>query len=319
MQLLQRFTYWFPLWTILAAIIGLIHPPALSWVKGPMISIGLAVIMLGMGLTLSLADFRRALSRPALILLGALLQFTIMPAAGYILSRCLPLEPAMVVGLALVAAAPGGTASNVVTFLARGNLSLSVCMTALSTLLAVLLTPFWTYVLAGDYMPVDRLQLMLDTIKVIVAPVVLGLLLRRYFPRFTRLLLPVAPPLAVIAIAMIVGAVLAARRDVILDAGWMVVLSVFLLHSTGFGIGYLASRLLANETEARTISIEVGMQNSGLAVDLARNNFPGVAADLPGAISAMTHCLIGSLLAAFWNWRSRRLQPSMATAALKPD
>ncbi len=295
-----RFTNLFPLWTVLAGITGLVYPPAITWMKGPWITVGLAVIMLGMGLTLAPVDFRRVLLRPWPVALGVALQYTVMPAAGYALARLFTLPPELAAGLILVACCPGGTASNVIAFLARVDVPLSVTMTALSTLLAAILTPALTYALAGSYMEISPLRLLLDTVQVVLAPIAAGMLLNRYLRGFTARLIPFAPAAAVIAIALIVGSVLGAKRDVLLESGGRVILAVVCLHATGFLLGYLASRLFVDETSARTISIEVGMQNSGLGVELANRNFPGRGADLPAAISATVHSLFGSALAALW-------------------
>jgi bile acid:Na+ symporter, BASS family len=295
-----RFTNLFPLWTVLAGITGLVYPPAITWMKGPWITVGLAVIMLGMGLTLAPVDFRRVLLRPWPVALGVALQYTVMPAAGYALARLFTLPPELAAGLILVACCPGGTASNVIAFLARVDVPLSVTMTALSTLLAAILTPALTYALAGSYMEISPLRLLLDTVQVVLAPIAAGVLLNRYLRGFTARLIPFAPAAAVIAIALIVGSVLGAKRDVLLESGGRVILAVVCLHATGFLLGYLASRLFVDETSARTISIEVGMQNSGLGVELANRNFPGRGADLPAAISATVHSLFGSALAALW-------------------
>lgn len=301
-----RFTNLFPLWTLLAALVGLVYPPAITWMKGAWITVGLAVIMLGMGLTLEPLDFRRVLLRPGPVALGVALQYTIMPASGYALAQLFDLPPELAAGLILVACCPGGTASNVISFLARADVPLSVTMTALSTLLAAALTPALTYVLAGSYLEISPWRLLLDTAQVVLAPVAVGVLMNRYLRGLTARLVPFAPPIAVIAIALIVGSVLGAKRDVLLESGGRAILAVICLHASGFLLGYLVSRLISDEISARTISIEVGMQNSGLGVELANRNFPGSGADLPAAISATVHSLSGSALAALWRWRESR-------------
>lgn len=301
-----RFTNLFPLWTLLAALVGLVHPPAITWMKGAWITVGLAVIMLGMGLTLEPIDFRRVLLRPGAVALGVALQYIVMPISGYALARLFALPPELAAGLILVACCPGGTASNVISFLARADVPLSVTMTALSTLLAAVLTPTLTYALAGSYLEISPWRLLLDTVQVVLAPIAVGVLMNRYLRGITARLVPFAPPIAVIAIALIVGSVLGAKRDVLFASGGRVILAVICLHASGFLLGYFASRLFADEISARTISIEVGMQNSGLGVELANRNFPGRGADLPAAISATVHSLFGSALAALWRWRASR-------------
>lgn len=303
-SILQRFTNLFPLWVLLAGAVAFVQPEALLWMRGLWITLGLAVIMLGMGLSLQADDFRRVLAAPRRVLTGVALQYTIMPAAGYAIGIAAGLPREFAVGLILVAACPGGTASNVISYLARADLGLSVSMTAVSTLLAAVLTPLLTDWLVGDRMEVSAAKLFWNTAQVVLLPIAIGVLLNRYFSKASELLQPFAPPIAVIAIALIVGAVLAHKREAVLAAGWALPLAVMTLHAIGFAVGYLLGRLGGGQSDdqaaARTISIEVGMQNSGLGVELARTNFPGTLVDVPAAISASVHSIFGSVLAAIW-------------------
>ena len=298
---MQTFTNLFPVWVILAGVFGLIYPPALTWVGGDLITILLGVIMLGMGLALTFDDFKRVLRVPWQILPGVVLQYTVMPALGFSLAWLLQLPRDFAVGLILVCCCPGGTASNVISFLARLNLELSVSMTAISTILAIAMTPLLTTMLVGDRMEVDAAGLFIDTFIVVLLPVTLGLLLNRYFNVFARRIQPIAPPIAVIAIALIVGSILGKRRADLLESGHLLLLAVVTVHTMGFLLGYFLSRLFVPRQSARTISVEVGMQNSGLGAKLAESNFsahPLVA--LPSAISALTHCILGSICVAMW-------------------
>ncbi|MCR9144225.1 MAG: bile acid:sodium symporter family protein [bacterium] len=300
MKLLNQFTNLFPLWVLLAGVVAFLAPEALLWMRGSLITIGLAVIMLGMGLTLDGEDFRRVLEHPRRVLLGVALQYLVMPFAGYAIARLFQLSPEFAVGMILVASCPGGTASNVISFLARADLGLSVSMTAVSTMLAAIMTPLLTFWLVGDRMEVSAAQLFWNTAQVVLLPVLAGVILNRYFKKLARVLQPVAPPIAVIAIALIVGAVLAHKREAVLDAGWSLLAAIFCLHLSGFALGYLLGRTTRSEQAARTIAIEVGMQNSGLGVELARTNFPDTLVDVPSAISATVHSVLGSVAAALW-------------------
>ena len=301
-SLLQRFTSLFPLWVVGAGVLGVSYPPALLWVnEGSWITVLLGVIMLGMGLTLEWKDFERVFRFPGRVFLGVALQYSVMPLLGYGLARLYDLPPELAAGLILVACCPGGTASNVISFLARANVGLSVTMTAVSTVLAVLMTPVLTLYLVGNRLEVDGWALFRDTVTVVLLPVALGVLLNRYLGGLTRRVQAYAPPIAVIAIALIVGAILGRWRSNLLEAGLSLLLAVVSLHLLGFSLGYILGRLSKNETVARTIAIEVGMQNSGLAVKLADGNFPGTQASVPGALSAMVHSILGSLLAAIWS------------------
>ena len=293
----------FPLWSILVGIAALYSPSLFLWYGKDAISVGLGLIMLGMGLTLSVEDFSEVLKKPRLVALGAFLQFSIMPAWAALISSLLGIPGEMAVGLILVASCPGGTASNVVVFLARGRVAFSVCLTACSTLLAILLTPWLTHLYAGHYLPVDPWALMKSIFYIVMIPLLLGLSLKKFYPTIARCSADFSPLLSVLFILLIVGFVLAAKRETIL-LHWQTMLgAVFFLHTGGFAMGYILPRLFREERDiSRTLSIEVGMQNSGLGMALASKHFstmPMVPA--PCALSAVMHCLIGSALAAIWN------------------
>ncbi len=291
----------FPLWALLASLLALYDPALFTWFTGPLITIGLGVIMLGMGLTLEFADFRRVSTRPRLVVLGLLLQYTVMPLLGWGLGLAFGLPTPFAVGLVLVACCPGGTASNVVTYLARADVPLSVTMTTCSTLLAALATPTLTALLAGSRVDVPTGGLFASTVQVVILPVVAGLLVRRFAPQVSEAVAPVAPLVAVVAIVLIVASIIGAGRDDILASGLSLVGAVLTLHAGGFALGYIAGRLLAdNEQASRAVSIEVGMQNSGLGVVLARQNFASPLVAIPSAISSLFHSLIGSALAGWW-------------------
>ena len=284
----------------------MLHPPTLTWFKGSFITYGLGVVMLGMGLTLNLQDFKRILIYPKWILLGIALQYSIMPFAGLALANFFELPKMMAVGLILVASCPGGTASNVIAFIAHANVALSVSMTALSTILAIFMTPLLTDYLVGSRLDVDAWKLFISTVKVVLVPILLGVSLNTFFHKATEKLQLVAPPIAVIIIALIVGSIIGQGKEAILTTGINLFLAVGLLHLIGFILGYFISKILLKEEQvARTISIEVGMQNSGLAVVLAKQNF-GQMATIPGAISALTHCIYGSIAVYLWNRKNNK-------------
>jgi BASS family bile acid:Na+ symporter len=303
---LERFTVLFPLWTALAVLLALPFPGLFTWVQGPLIVLALALVMLGMGLELRAADFRRVLGRPGPAALGVLAQFAVMPALAALVARALQLEPPLAVGLILVGCSPGGTASNVVSLIARADVALSVVMTTASTLAAVLLTPALTALLAGRYVPVDGWRLLLDVLQVVLLPVAAGLGLKRGAPRLARALGPVMPPLAVLAIVLIVASIVGSQRPALLAQGPLLLLAALLLHGCGFLLGWLIPAAAGQPVAVRrTLSIEVGMQNSGLAVVLARSAFAASPLTaLPGAISAVVHAVLGSLLASWWRRRS---------------
>lgn len=264
------------------------------------------MIMLGMGVTLDVSDFKKVLLMPKAILAGFIAQYSIMPFLGWSIARLLNLEPDFAVGLILVACCPGGTASNVVTYIAKANVALSVLMTTCSTFGAIVMTPLLTKWLAGAYVPVDAMALFYDTVKVVLAPVTLGLILHHTVPKVVKFFLPVAPLISVITITLICASIIGQHSEKVLHSGGKLLLAVFLLHAGGFGLGYLFAKVIGyDKIICRTISIEVGMQNSGLGTVLAMRNFPQMpAAPTPCAISATFHSVIGSFLAGIWRWRT---------------
>ncbi|MGB5697172.1 MAG: bile acid:sodium symporter family protein [Polyangiales bacterium] len=310
--LLAVFVRLFPLWVTLGGAVALAYPPAFVWfLEYGLITPGLQIIMLGMGLTLELVDFSRVFRAPAPILWGVLLQYTVMPFLGWSMGYLFQLPTPFAVGLVLVCCCPGGTASNVITYLAKADVALSVSMTAFSTMLAAVCTPLLTTWIVGSRIEVDGWGLFLSTTNVVLLPVGVGLFMRRSLPKLTRLLLPIAPAAAVLMIVLIVSAILGASKDAVLDSGLQLLAAVVSAHAGGFVLGYLLSGWSSGFGKvARTTSIEVGMQNSGLGAVLAQAHFANPLTAIPSAISAITHCILGSGLAAWW---SRRPVPEVAS------
>ena len=302
---LNLFTNLFPLWVLLGGVTALLHPPLFTWFKGGAIVWGLAVIMLGMGVTLSIHDFKRVLSMPRAIATGFVAQYTLMPFLGWSIARLLNLETPFAVGLILVSCCPGGTASNVVAYLARANVPLSVLMTMCTTFAAIVMTPTLTNWLAGTYVNVDGWALFRSTVQVVLLPLIIGLALHHLTPRVVKAVLPAMPLVSVITIALICASVIGQQAASIRKSGLILLAAVFLLHAAGFAIGHLFARLFGyDEMIRRTVSIEVGMQNSGLGVVLAQRTFPTMPMTAtPCAISAVFHSVIGSLLAGWWRLR----------------
>jgi len=300
--ILNALTNLFPIWVLLGGLLALINPPWFTWFRKDAMVWGLSVIMLGMGVTLSVDDFRRVLLMPRAVATGFCAQFLIMPFLGWGIAHLLKLETALAVGLILVACCPGGTASNVVTYLARANVALSVLMTTCTTFGAIVLTPLLTKWLAGTYVEVNGWGLFLDTVRVVLAPLLLGLALHHGAPRAVQAVLPAMPLVSVLTIALICASVIGQNAASIKTSGGALLWAVFLLHTSGFAMGHLFARLFGyEEIVRRTVAIEVGMQNSGLGVVLAQGNFPQLpAAATPCAVSAVFHSVIGSLLAAIW-------------------
>ena len=295
----------FPLWVLAACTLALFQPACFTWFRGEAIVVGLAVIMLGMGITLSVDDFARVATRPGTVAAGCVAQFLIMPTAGWLVATLCNLETPFAVGLILVACCPGGTASNVVTYIARADVALSVLMTTCTTLGAVVLTPLLTKLLAGRLVEVDAWGLFFSTLQVVVLPVAAGVAINRWLPGVARAVLPVAPLVSVITIALVCASIIGQNAAAVTTSGPRLLAAVVLLHGFGFGVGYLFARLFRyDRIVARTISIEVGMQNSGLGVVLAQKHFPTEPLTaVPCAISSVVHSVIGSLLAGWWRTR----------------
>ncbi len=300
-NILARITNLFPFIVLVVSAISFFKPSLFTWFSGDLITYGLGIIMLGMGLTLSLNDFKGVMKYPFLVVLGLILQYTIMPYSGWFCAEVFDLETPLAVGLILVSCCPGGTASNVITYLARGNVVLSVTMTSISTLVSIFLTPALTLLFTGNRIEVNAIGLFASTLQVVILPILFGLAMNRFMPRFTKKITPLMPLTSIIFICLIVASIIGAGRNEIISSGWKLIAAVFSLHSLGFIFGYIFSKIISkDEIASRTISIEVGMQNSGLGVVLARANFANPLVAIPCAISSLFHSLIASLLAAIW-------------------
>ena len=298
----------FPLWAILFSLLAWWQPHWFSGAKMAILPL-LALIMFAMGLTLTLADFRRVLEMPSAVIVGTVLQFTSMPLLAWLIAVLLGLEPLLMAGLILVGACSGGTASNVITYLAGGNVALSITLTAVSTLLAVVMTPWlsWLYIDAAIDVPVW--SMLKSILLLVIFPVALGVACNQWVPALTRQVQRFCPFIAVAAIVAIIAIVIALNQARMAEMTVMLLCAVILHNLCGLLLGYGVSRWLGfSEQTARTVAIEVGMQNSGLAVALAMKYFMPLAA-LPGALFSIWHNISGALLAAFWqrNNKSRGL------------
>ena len=291
---------------LLSALAALLFPDTISHLKPGLINPLLGVIMFGMGLTLKGEDFKVVFSRPKDVLVGCLAQFTVMPLLAFALTRIFRLEPALAIGVILVGCCPGGTASNVITYLAKGDLALSVGMTAVSTLLAPVLTPLLVWLLAGETVDVDVVGMLLSILWVVILPIALGLLVKRFWPRTTERASAYLPALSTLAICIIVLIVIAANAHKLLDGGLVVLLVVVLHNVCGLGAGYLLGTLLRlTPAKRRAISVEVGMQNSGLASSLATLHFAAYPlATIPGALFSVWHNISGAIVAKLYSRKS---------------
>ncbi len=290
----------FPLWAILLSALAYHLPSPFIELKPGIIPL-LTIIMFSMGLTLSVDDFKRALAMPRLIISGLLLQYSIMPLTALAIATFFQLDPALTIGLILVGTCPGGTASNVITFLAGGNVALSISLTSISTILAIVLTPAITLLVADASIQVPAAKMLVTILYIVIFPVVSGLVLKHFFDRRIKAVDHFLPLIAVAAIVLIIAIITALNAEQFHQLGATVLLAVVMHNAAGLVIGYSSARLLGYQTrECRTLAIEVGMQNSGLAVALAIKHFSAAAA-LPGAVFSIWHNISGSVLAFFWS------------------
>ncbi|MBP3089045.1 bile acid:sodium symporter family protein [Corynebacterium sp. sy017] len=297
----------FPILVIIGGFIGLAGAESMasfsSWVS-PL----LGIVMFGMGLTLRPVDFVLVARRPIPVLIGVVAQYLIMPLTAVLIVWLLHLPSAIAVGVVLVGCSPGGTSSNVVSYLCRGDVALSVTITSISTLLSPILTPMLTLWLAGSYLAVAADAMAISIVKAVLLPVLLGLVVRLILPKLVEKITVVLPWISVLAISMIVAIVVGNSKEKILSAGLIVFIAVVAHNLIGYLLGYVAGRITRQSpVVARTLSVEVGMQNSGLAASLATQYFEPLSA-LPAAVFSVWHNLSGAMLAALWRWRDRRVQ-----------
>ncbi|MGF1472733.1 MAG: bile acid:sodium symporter family protein [Rubrobacteraceae bacterium] len=304
---------YFAFWVILGSIIAFLIPvfSGLTSYIAPL----LGLVMFGMGLTLTVSDFVRVFKRPFYVVVGVAAQFTVMPILALVLAVVLNLPPQLAVGVLLVGCCPGGTASNVITYLARGDVPLSVTMTSVSTVLAPLATPLLMLLLAGSWLPVNAGELFVSIVQIVLLPVLAGVLVNTLFGRTVQAVRPAMPLVSVLAILIIVMVIVAANRDNLLTVGPIVFLVVVAHNLAGLLLGYSVARVMGVDVAGRrAISVEVGMQNSGLATALAAANFGGLAA-LPGALFSIWHNISGPALATYWSRRPIRASRAKRTVA----
>jgi bile acid:Na+ symporter, BASS family len=301
----QFFGKTFAIWVLVVAALAFFLPGQFLWI-GPYISILLGVIMFGMGMTLTVKDFGEVFRQPKSVLIGVASQFIVMPLLAYALAKGFNLPAEIAIGVILVGSCPGGTASNVMTFLAKGNTALSVAVTSVSTLLAPILTPAIIYVLAREWLEVSAASMFTSILKIVILPIILGLIVQFFLKEQAKKSVDIMPLVSVIAIVMIVAAVVAGSKEKIIESGLLIFAVVILHNGLGYLLGFLIAKLFKLDyADQKAISIEVGMQNSGLGAALAAAHFSPIAA-VPSAISSFWHNISGPLLATYWARRNRK-------------
>ena len=285
---------------LLVAIIALVFPdPVKGVVKTSYVNTLLGIVMFGMGMTLKLSDFKVVFTKPKAVITGILSQFIIMPLLAFLLVKIFNLDPALAVGVILVGSCPGGTSSNVMTYLAKGDVALSVGMTACTTILAPVVTPALVLLLGGETINVSYVSMLMSIVQVVLVPIVLGFVINHFFEKFAQACAKVLPLVSVIAICLIIMAVVAANAAKIMTVGWLIVIVVMLHNLCGYALGYGVGKVLGlSRDQMRTLSIEVGMQNSGLATSLATVHFATMPlAAVPGTVFSVWHNISGAIYA----------------------
>ena len=290
------------------AVLALFLPQSCLWIQTSWVNYLLMIVMFGMGLTMKPSDFGVVFSRPKDMIVGCTAQFLIMPLLAFALGRLFGLSSELLVGVILVGTCPGGTSSNVITYLSKGDVALSVGMTSVNTLLAPLLTPALTYLFLRTSVDVDVKAMFISIIRVVVIPIGLGILINKLLPRFSEKAKDIMPSVSVTAICLIVAAVVSHNSEKILTTGALIFAVVILHNLLGYACGYLIGLIFRMDMpRKKAVAVEIGMQNSGLATTLAGSAFPDLAmATVPGAVFSVWHNISGAILAAVF----RRIETS---------
>ncbi len=281
------------------AALALFAPSTVSFIKTSYVNTLLGIVMFGMGLTLRAEDFKVVFSHPKDVICGELAQFIIMPLWAFVLTKIFHLSPELAIGVILVGTCPGGTSSNVMTYLSKGDVALSVGMTGVSTIVAPFMTPLLTYVYAGKTVDVNMMSMFLSIIKVVIVPIAAGVIINKLFSKFTQQVTKVLPLISVLAIVAIVAAVVSANSEKIMTSG-LLILAVVILHNCGgYIMGFFVAKLMKMDMrKSKAVAIEVGMQNSGLATSLAATHFAQYPlATIPGAVFSVWHNISGAVFA----------------------
>ena len=306
--MLAVITRLFPLWALLLSVLAYYTPTHFTAI-GPWITTLLMLIMFGMGVPLKIDDFKRVLSRPAPVAAGTFLHYLIMPLAAWLLAMAFKMPPDLSAGMVLVGSVASGTASNVMIYLAKGDVALSVTISSVSTLVGVIATPLLTRLYVDAHIQVDVMGMLLSILQIVVIPIALGLVIHHLFPRVVKAVEPYLPAFSMVCILAIISAVVAGSAAHIASVGFVVIIAVVLHNIIGLLSGYWGGKLFGfDESTCRTLAIEVGMQNSGLAAALGKIYFSPLAA-LPGALFSVWHNLSGSLLAGYWSGKAIDEQP----------
>lgn len=300
----QFATKTFIFWMLFAAVLGFIFPSHIS-ILGGFVPYLLGIVMLEMGMTIDPKDFKIVLQSPKPVIIGVILQFTIMPTLAFLIAKGFQLPPEIAIGVILVGCCPGGTSSNVMSYLAKANVALSVAITSVSTLIAPFVTPALIYIFAHEWLKVSFASMLWSVVQVVLIPIIIGFVFQKVARRFAQKTATALPLISVIAISLILAAVVAGSKTQILKTGLLIFVVVILHNILGYTIGYVLAKVFRMDyKDKKAVAIEVGMQNSGLAVSLATVHFSPLAA-VPGAVFSLVHNISGPILAKYWSSRSK--------------
>lgn len=293
------FSRFMALIVLAVAALALFVPSSGLWISLKAVNYLLMVVMFGMGLTMKLDDFKVVFTQPKDVLIGCLAQFTVMPILAFSLGKIFGLEAGLLAGVILVGTCPGGTSSNVITYMSKGNVALSVGMTSVNTLLSPIVTPAITYLLLRTSVKVDMLAMCLSILQVVILPIALGFVVNKFAKKFVAKVIDILPVVSVIAICLIVSTVVSHNAEKILTTGAIVFVVVILHNLLGYACGFGLGKVLKMDMpKTKALTVEIGMQNSGLATSLANSAFPSLAmATVPGAIFSVWHNISGAILA----------------------
>ena len=310
MNKINEFTCkWMALIVLVTALVSLFYPPAFLFIKTSCINYLLMIIMFGMGLVIKPQDFVLIFSKPKNVIFGCITQYTIMPAIAFLLCKLFHLDLAMTAGVILVGTCPGGTASNVITYLSKGDIALSVCITSVNTLLAPVLTPLITYFLLRTSIEINIISMFISILQIVIVPIILGIIINKFFGKFTQKMVNILPVVSIVLICIIISSVVSHNAENIFTSGIIILVVVVIHNILGYLSGFVAAKAVGmNIEEMKAISIEIGMQNSGLATGLASTAFPNLyGATVPGAIFSVWHNISGAILAAIYrNWSTSK-------------
>jgi len=303
LKVTDTLTTLFPVWTLLFASIALKRPETFNWFTTNYFTGFLAALMLSMGITLTPDDFVRVTKQPGCVIIGFILCYVLCPALGLGLGKAFNLPIDLIAGLVLVGSINGGQASNLCTYIARGDVALSVLMTTVTTIAGIFATPLLCKTILGAVVPVDAVGIAVSCLQVVLAPIVVGMALNRYFPAAVKVLLPATPVVGVVSTCLLVASAVAQVAEPILAAGWGLQLPVMLLHLVGGLAGYwIPKKMNFTETQCRTMAIETAMKSSAFGFLLAKLHFKQFATRVPSAVSVVWMALVGAILAVVWRF-----------------